>query len=65
MADSKNHRDDDTLFEALEQLGKALGMMQSVFSRIEAHVAESREADAANDDPLCLTADIPDSYTLH
>lgn len=65
MADSKDHRDDDALFEALEQLGKALSMMQSLFSRMEAHVAASREAGAADDDPLCLTTDIPDSYTLH
>ena len=65
MADSKNHRDDDTLLVALEQLGKALDMMQGLFSRIEAHMAETGEAGPAEDGQPRLTADIPDSYTLH
>ncbi len=65
MADSKDHRDDDTLIMALEQLGKALDMMQGLFSRIEAHMAETRETGAADDDQPRLTPDIPDSYTLH
>lgn len=66
MADNKNHRDDQTLIVALEQLGKALDMMQGLYARIEQRMADVRNDSAATgDDQPALTAEVPESYTLH
>jgi hypothetical protein len=65
MTDNRE-RDEETLFVALEQLGKTLDLMQGLFDRIERHLAERRkDSAAASDEQPKLTPDIPDSYTLH
>jgi hypothetical protein len=63
MADNRDHHDDDTLIVALEQLGKALDMMQGLYARIEQRMADARNK--PGDDQPALTADIPETYTLH
>jgi hypothetical protein len=66
MADNKEHRNEEALFVALEQLGKALDMMQGLFTRIEQHMADTRsDAAVASDEEPALSPDVPDSYTLH
>lgn len=66
MKNDKDLRQDETLLVALEQLGKTLDMMQSLFARIEAQVADTREPPESPDpEHAPLTPDFPDSYTVH
>ena len=65
MADEKEPRQDETLVIALEQLGQALDMMQGLFARIEAHMAESADSQGDRDEQAVLTDEVPDAYTLH
>jgi len=66
MSKDKDLHQDETLLVALEQLGKALDMMQGLFARIESHV---HQANTESEDPdprqAPLTPDIPDSTTIH
>ncbi len=66
MDKEKDLRQDETLLVALEQLGKALDMMQGLFARIEDRVNEAT-AQAEEQDPkqAPLTPDMPDSTTIH
>ena len=66
MDKEKDLRQDETLLVALEQLGKALDMMQGLFARIEDRVNEAT-AEAEEQDPkhAPLTPDMPDSTTIH
>jgi len=66
MDKEKDLRQDETLLVALEQLGKALDMMQGLFARIEDRVNEAT-AESEEQDPkqTPLTPDIPDSTTIH
>ena len=66
MDKDKDLRQDETLLVALEQLGKALDMMQGLFARIEDRVNEAT-AQAEEQDPkkAPLTPDMPDSTTIH
>ena len=66
MKDHKDLRQDETLLVALEQLGKALDMMQSLFARIEDHVNEATTEPEEQDSRRApLTPDMPDSTTIH
>lgn len=66
MQEDKDLRQDETLLVALEQLGKALDMMQGLFARIEDRVNEAkREAEQQDPKLTPLTADRPDSSTVH
>jgi hypothetical protein len=64
MSQQNDHRDDETLLIALEQLGKGLDMLQGLFNRIEAYVT-APEADGPHSTYPRLTAEIPLDRTVH
>ena len=64
MSEQRNQQHDETLLIALEQLGKGLDMLQSLFNRIEDYVA-APEPDSAHSEYPRLTAEIPTDRTVH
>lgn len=64
MEKRPDHNEDDTLLIALEQLGKGLDMLQSLFIRIESYVT-AREADDGHSGHPRLTPEIPAKRTIH
>ena len=64
MKNNIDHRDDETLLIALEQLGKGLDMLQGLFNRIEAYVT-APEPDGPHSEYPRLTAEIPADRTVH
>lgn len=64
MKQPTDHRDDETLLIALEQLGKGLDMLQGLFIRIEDYVT-APEPDGPHSSYPRLTAEIPINRTVH
>lgn len=57
---------DETLIVALDQLGKALDMMQGLFDRIEDHVSQGgANPEQPQTETQVLTAEKPAGSTVH
>ena len=66
MKKPQNTEQDETLLIALDQLGKALDMMQGLFARIEDHINESSaDTEQSQTEIQVLTADKPIGSTVH
>ncbi|KZX56812.1 hypothetical protein A3709_03250 [Halioglobus sp. HI00S01] len=64
MKPEKNHHADEAVLIALEQIGKTLQLMESLFQHLEQHV-HSRLSEEQEAEQIRLDFDIPSERTVH